>query len=278
MIDKGVKKVTVPTSSFPAVTLAKDSGNELFYLFRYRVTSEDGTKFSAWSPKYALKSANSIKSIFNNGADITNKIISNGTSMTTTWNIPSGLINNTFDVYTRWGSVGSNTEYSITGLAVSSKVITFTTSSSHGYAVGNQVSVYGINDTVNRSYKITSVGTNTFSATCNLADQTVTVSGKVKKITFDSSTQSGSWTYSATTTSNNFHIDIPTSFLSTSATLLPDRYKNFMEIYVQIAANPKQLIYSSESPIPTAILNPYGSLFNSILSTYPTSTDGGIIS
>lgn len=293
MADSGIRKVTIPIASATPISEKIDNSptnnyaSRLLYLFRYRITSDDGVKYSAWSPKYALPSSKIID-VYNLGNTITNKITSTGTDMTATWNIPSGLINNTFDVYTRWGSVISSTEYSITNAVLSSGTITFTTSVAHGLDSGltslvadayPRVAIYSMDSALNGSYVITGATSTTFTIRSPVSSLTLTT-GKIKKINFDTTQQTGSWTYSATTTSNSFHIAIPSTFLppslgTTVAGTTPAQYVYFLDTYVQIQANPKQLTYSTSSTIPTAILNPVGKLFNKVISTYQTTVDSG---
>jgi hypothetical protein len=295
MADSGIRKVTIPIASAVPVSEKVDNSptnnyaSRLLYMFRYRVTSDDGVKYSAWSPKYALPSAKII-TIYNSGNAITNKVLSTGTDITLTWNIPSGLINNTFDIYTRWGSVVGSTEYSITTATLFNGEIIFTTATPHGLSMNaatnnydqgdaaDRVAIYGMDNALNGSYVITFADTYNFKIKSPVTSLTLTT-GKVKKINFNSNTQNGSWTYSATTTSNSFHIAIPSSFISPSlgttvAGSTPAQYVYFLDTYVQIQSNPKQLAYTS-SAIQTAILNPIGKLFNRVSSTYQTTIDSG---
>jgi len=292
MADSGIRKVTIPISSAVAVSEKNDNdpsnnfASRLLYLFRYRITSDDGVKYSAWSPKYTLESPKIID-IYNNKNELTNKVISTGIDMTATWNIPSGLINNTFDIYTRWGTTIGQTEYSITGATLSSGTITFTTSVAHNLTANaitpdknDRVAIYSMDNAVNGSYIITGTPSSTTFTVKTSVASIVTTTGKIKRITFDSTQQTGAWTYSATTTSNNFHIAIPSGFIpaalgtSLSGTT-PAQYIYFLDIYAQLQANPKQISYSTLTTIPTAILNPIGKIFSKVVSTYTTTVDSG---
>lgn len=288
MADNKIKKVSIPISSFvtssviptpptsatmPDYQNASSSG----YMFRFRVTSEDGTKTSSWSPKYLVKISganNTIKALYNTISGtptvFKNQVISNGSSISISWQIPSNFFNTNFDIYTRWSSAVS-TSLSITNKVVSSGVATLTTgATSHGYAAGDYISVIGVDKVLDGVYQVTAVTSTTFSyATTSANTSSIAVStaaSKVVKITW------GYWNYITTTGSNNYNTNIP----STSVSTLPNT--NFVQVYVQVESNPKTIQYASPTSTysgATAIFNSTSEIFNTAISTYSTPTDSG---
>jgi hypothetical protein len=113
MADKNIKKVILPQSKLLSANVEEGS-SVAKYLVRYRVISEDKTRTSAWSPKYAVE-ARTISSIINNAA-VPYTIFSNGDRLTLSWTTPDALVSPTFDIYVSW-SVNNSTwsQYAFAG-------------------------------------------------------------------------------------------------------------------------------------------------------------------
>jgi hypothetical protein len=103
MADKNIKKVILPQSKLLSANVEEGS-SVAKYLVRYRVISEDKTRTSAWSPKYAVE-ARTVSSIINN-ATVPYKIFSNGDRLNLSWTTPKEITSPTFDVYVSWSNNG----------------------------------------------------------------------------------------------------------------------------------------------------------------------------
>ena len=300
MVDSGIKKVTVPLSQMIPIsevlvntpasnTKPLDASNSiasrLLYLLRYRITSFDGTKFSPWSAKSVITSP-SIRHTFNSDNDFKNTVTSTGTAINATWNIPSGFVNTSFDVYARWVNLDDQLSTTsplntITNKAATSGVATITTGT-HGISANEWVSVYGVDSIFNGYYQVVSVTTNTITFNLNTTATVASAasSGTIRRLSFETTYANNvnnfysNWQYVATTTANSFHIQIPTNFVSTIST----KYSKYIELYVQVQSLPQTLTFSSDPTVPpTAILNNTGRIFNTIIPTYSTATDSGIL-
>jgi hypothetical protein len=113
MADKNIKKVILPPEKLLSANV--EAGSLVAkYLVRYRIISEDKTRTSAWSQKYAVE-ARTVQNIINN-ATVPYKIFSNGDRLTLSWTTPSTLTAPTFDIYVSWSTDNSVwTEYSFAG-------------------------------------------------------------------------------------------------------------------------------------------------------------------
>jgi hypothetical protein len=115
MADKNIKKVILPPSKLLSANVEEGSLIAK-YLVRYRVISEDKTRTSAWSPKYAVE-ARTVQNIINS-ATVPYTIFSNGDRLTLSWTTPDALKSPTFDIYVSWSENNSTwTEYSFAGTA-----------------------------------------------------------------------------------------------------------------------------------------------------------------
>lgn len=115
MADKNIKKVILPSDRLlsanvePGSLVAK-------YLVRYRIISEDKSRTSAWSPKYAVE-ARTVQGIIGSSV-VPYTVFSNGDRLTLSWTTPSSLSVPTFDIYVSWSVDDSTwTEYAFAGIA-----------------------------------------------------------------------------------------------------------------------------------------------------------------
>lgn len=117
MADKNIKKVILSQEKMLSANV--EAGSDIAkYLVRYRVISEDKTRTSAWSPKYAVE-ARTVQNIIND-ATVPYTVFSNGDRLTLTWTTPSELTAPTFDVYVSWSTDNSTfTDYYFAGTASS---------------------------------------------------------------------------------------------------------------------------------------------------------------
>lgn len=117
MADKNIKKVILPPSKLLSANVEEGS-LVAKYLVRYRVISEDKTRTSAWSPKYAVE-ARTVRSIINDIA-VPHTIFSNGDRITLSWTTPESLKSPTVDVYVSWSADNVTwTDYLFEGTAAS---------------------------------------------------------------------------------------------------------------------------------------------------------------
>jgi len=117
MADKNIKKVILPPSKLLSANVEEGS-LVAKYLVRYRIISEDKTRTSAWSPKYAVE-ARTVQSIINN-ATVPYTISSNGDRVTLSWTTPAELTSPTLDIYASWSENNSTwTPYAFAGTTAS---------------------------------------------------------------------------------------------------------------------------------------------------------------
>ena len=96
--DNGIKKVVINQSDLPYL-----SKNGTYYL-RYRVVSGNKTDTSAWSQVYAV-TPNSVISILGNSSQtVVPSYKSDGSTINLTWNIPSTLVADNFDIFVNWST------------------------------------------------------------------------------------------------------------------------------------------------------------------------------
>lgn len=115
MTDKNIKKVILPPSKLLSANVEEGS-LVAKYLVRYRVISEDKSRTSAWSPKYAVE-ARTVQNIID-GATVPYTIFSNGDRLTLSWTTPQALTSPTFDIYVSWSVDNSTwTDYEFAGTA-----------------------------------------------------------------------------------------------------------------------------------------------------------------
>lgn len=100
MADLGIKKVTIFRSELPPV-----DGNTLTYNLRYRVTSENRNRVSAWSnivnvPAPAVFIINFTVSVDNAGRLVQ-----------AVWDAPASLGLSNFDLFVRWVGNHAETDY-----------------------------------------------------------------------------------------------------------------------------------------------------------------------
>lgn len=115
MADKNIKKVILPPSKLLSANV--EEGSQIAkYLVRYRVISEDKSRTSAWSPKYAVE-ARTVQNIIGN-VTVPYTIFSNGDRLTLSWTTPETLTSPTFDIYVSWSTDNSTwTSYEFAGTA-----------------------------------------------------------------------------------------------------------------------------------------------------------------
>jgi hypothetical protein len=101
MADKNIKKVILPPSRLLSANVEEGS-LVAKYLVRYRVISEDKTRTSSWSPKYAVE-ARTVQNIIGS-SEVPYTIFSNGDRLTLSWTTPDVLTSPTFDVYFSWST------------------------------------------------------------------------------------------------------------------------------------------------------------------------------
>lgn len=115
MADKNIKKVILPQAKLLSANV--EEGSEVAkYLVRYRVISEDKTRTSSWSPKYAVE-ARTIGNIIG-ATPVPYKVFSNGDRLTLTWTTPKELTSPTFDVYVSWSETGLDNSWQQGEIAV----------------------------------------------------------------------------------------------------------------------------------------------------------------
>jgi hypothetical protein len=95
--DEVVKKVRILRKDLPNATI------DGTYVVRYRVVSDDLLKTSQWSSFHTI-TAKTVEELLGVGYSVTHTVISDGTGMRISWDIPEGLGADTFDVYIAWGT------------------------------------------------------------------------------------------------------------------------------------------------------------------------------
>lgn len=261
MADKNIKKVSISAKDFPAMTNINGNGK---YLFRYRVVSDDKARVSAWSPKYSLASGNILSVI--GVSNISSSITSTGNTINVSWNIPSTLTNNTFDIYLKWGSADTTqTPSNIDTDTTPGPGKVTVTKTSHGYSTGDYIMFHFLNSNLDGVYQITKIDNNSFSYVRPISlGATISTTGtKMAKIIFANDTN-GTYQYYGTTTSNNYFADIPTNFISESKYSSSAITSKFVFATVQIETVTKELLSDAK-------------LFEVGESTYATPVDGGEI-
>jgi hypothetical protein len=96
MQDEIIKKAILLKKDFPKQT----SNNK--YIIRYRVVSEDGQQNTQWTPFYTVSAA-TVGQITNN-VEIAYTVISDGSGVRISWDVPEELSEYTFDVYLNWSA------------------------------------------------------------------------------------------------------------------------------------------------------------------------------
>lgn len=104
MADKNIKKVIIPPEKLLSANV-EEGALVAKYLVRYRVISEDKTRTSAWSPKYAVE-ARTVQNIIGESV-VPYTIFSNGDRLTLSWTTPDVLTSPTFDIYVSWSEDNS---------------------------------------------------------------------------------------------------------------------------------------------------------------------------
>lgn len=96
--DAGIKKAIIQQADFPPLS---QNGN---YYIRYRVLTQDGVSSSAWSQVYSL-TPDSVQTVISNKSQSVIPIYkSDGYVVTISWNIPSSVVNEDFDVFVNWST------------------------------------------------------------------------------------------------------------------------------------------------------------------------------
>lgn len=96
--DDGIKKVVVSQSELPY--LSKDGT----YYVRYRIISENKTDTSAWSQIYSVTPNSVITVLGNSTQSVVPLYKSDGSTINLTWNIPSSLVADNFDIFVNWST------------------------------------------------------------------------------------------------------------------------------------------------------------------------------
>jgi hypothetical protein len=123
MADAGIKKVVVKREQLPAL-----SGENIAYIVRYRIVSEDRNRTSHWSPRHTLLSPAlaEIPHLISTTVSVSDptKVL-----VTATWTPPQDIDIKSYDVYLKvnsnWAYVGntSSNTYSAIGTVGSTFVI-----------------------------------------------------------------------------------------------------------------------------------------------------------
>ncbi len=115
MADAGIKNVIVKRESLPAL-----SGQNIAYVVRYRIVSEDRNRVSHWSPRHTLISPSllEIPHLVSTTVSISDptKVL-----VTTTWTPPLDVDIKSYDVYIKinnnWAYVGNTTTNTYSAIA-----------------------------------------------------------------------------------------------------------------------------------------------------------------
>lgn len=114
-----VKKVIIPPQNLMAVNISNDiDSNVSQYLVRYRIISEDKTRKSAWSPIYNVVGRTVADILEYADQSPTYTMISQGSKIQLSWEVPTSIKFTKYDVYTQWQnssnqpiSTAGSTEY-----------------------------------------------------------------------------------------------------------------------------------------------------------------------
>jgi len=123
--DYGIQKVVIPKSLLPKIT------PDATYAIRYRVSSEDGSSVSDWSPQYVLKK-DSVEDLIGDNI-VETSIKSNGTAIDISWKTISSVDQNSividalddlqYDVFVSWSDIDTWTpSWSYAGSTISDSI------------------------------------------------------------------------------------------------------------------------------------------------------------
>lgn len=101
MADLNIKKVTIYRNELPPV-----DANTLTYNLRYRITSENRNRVSAWSNIVSVPAPPISLINFTVSTDTAGKIVQ------AVWEAPASLGLSSFDLFVLWVGAGSETDYS----------------------------------------------------------------------------------------------------------------------------------------------------------------------
>jgi hypothetical protein len=96
-VDPGTKKVTLKQKDIGSMYTNPDESLDKYYL-RYRIISEDGTQQSRWSQIYSVDGASAVTIGYVSGYTV----LSNGSVISVSWKLESGVFGTLFDTYARW--------------------------------------------------------------------------------------------------------------------------------------------------------------------------------
>lgn len=161
-------KIVIKRENLPPINAEKNS-----YFVRYRLISEDRNTFSYWSPVYEIPSEISYTSE-------TLSVTYSGSILSAVWSPIDGV--DEYDVWTSWTN---GEEKSIIQKERTTTKLILTTSSNHGYLVGDSVFVSGVGSPYDGLKTIANVTSNTISFDSTAANSStaslVTPNGLVTK-------------------------------------------------------------------------------------------------
>ena len=123
MADAGIKKVIIKKEQLPAL-----SGENIGYVVRYRIVSEDRNRTSHWSPRHTLiaPGISEIPHLITTTASVSDptKIL-----VTATWTPPSDIDITNYDVYIKintnaWAYVGNTSANSYSAIGTVGSTMT----------------------------------------------------------------------------------------------------------------------------------------------------------
>lgn len=144
----GIQKARYPRKDVPALTIFPD--DSIGHYVRYRIVSEDRGSASHWSPTYAVP----VDPFTLMGSV---SISYNANSVTAVWG--DALDRPRYDVYVMWGADLASASSSGTTRTVT------TTLATHGFSVGDSITITNFSSVYNGTYVITGKTANTFSFT-----------------------------------------------------------------------------------------------------------------
>jgi len=166
-IPDNIQSVTIPANKMPYST------SDGFYYVRYRVITESKDIFSTWSPKFKLPVV-PISSIVGESYSPNLKIVTDTSNVKLTWDLPTTINLENFDVYVKWSTQGAEPtltqwgnidwkyatavqgnsvsvkipaqtkESVITGVTYDSTTATYETTQSHNLQPGDNVTITGL--------------------------------------------------------------------------------------------------------------------------------------
>jgi hypothetical protein len=192
-VPENIQKVVFPANRLPY------SSSDGHYYIRYRVITESQDVFSTWSPKFKVPVI-AISDIVGESYNANANIFSDGQNLTLSWDLPTTINLDTFDVYAKWSTkdteptlsdwsfidweyistVQSNSvsiplpsptkQSIISSVTYTSTTATYTTTQTHNLVAGDIVTISGLAPAgYNGVFTVTAVnaGAKTFTVTNN---------------------------------------------------------------------------------------------------------------